>query len=377
MSHVLPSCCRRWRTARLSRRASRQACAVASANALKAKCGRSFARQWRDERAFGEHQIGPLGDAEIDRPSPTTMRTWPTAASANWHLQLPDERAAVVAGMRERQAPAVAAEPAPDDWRGTAGQCRAAGQDGADRPVEAVGDDRHAMALLVAQLDERREARIDVDAARRSRPSRRASRAPDRSGAPGTRASRSGRPSSPPRSPASWIGEPLEQQIGGIEGRDGAVEIHKHMAIHTRHSTRQHQLVDWLPANWERGPHHPKLLSPLWCDANYVPMVFVNECVRPANGMPAWFRTDDPAQIGEAVGIESLILKRGIAPWSERQPLRPSASQCRGQFCMPHLRTVAASRLRKIRFSTRSPIRMTVNRPANTVGISSWFLPHK
>ena len=42
--------------------------------------------------------------------------------------------------------------------------------------------------------------------------------------------------------------------------------------------------------------------------------------------------------------------------------------------CMPHLRTVAASILRKIRFSTIRPIRITVNRPANTAGMSSMFL---
>jgi hypothetical protein len=44
------------------------------------------------------------------------------------------------------------------------------------------------------------------------------------------------------------------------------------------------------------------------------------------------------------------------------------------QVCMPHLRTVLASIERKIRFSTRRPIMMTVKSPAKTDGISSWFL---
>ena len=41
------------------------------------------------------------------------------------------------------------------------------------------------------------------------------------------------------------------------------------------------------------------------------------------------------------------------------------------QFCMPHLRTVLASIVRKITFSTSNPMTITVNRPANTLGISS------
>ena len=41
------------------------------------------------------------------------------------------------------------------------------------------------------------------------------------------------------------------------------------------------------------------------------------------------------------------------------------------QLCMPQRRTVRASTLRKITFSTRSPMTITVRRPANTLGISS------
>ena len=44
------------------------------------------------------------------------------------------------------------------------------------------------------------------------------------------------------------------------------------------------------------------------------------------------------------------------------------------QLCMPQLCTVATSMLRKMRFSTTRPIRITVNRPANTAGMSSMFL---
>ena len=44
------------------------------------------------------------------------------------------------------------------------------------------------------------------------------------------------------------------------------------------------------------------------------------------------------------------------------------------QLCMPHLRTVRSSMVRNTRFSTTRPIRITVNRPANTLAISSWFL---
>ena len=47
-----------------------------------------------------------------------------------------------------------------------------------------------------------------------------------------------------------------------------------------------------------------------------------------------------------------------------------STSQC----CMPHLRMVRCSMVRKMTFSTKSPIRITVNRPAKTFGISSRFL---
>jgi len=42
--------------------------------------------------------------------------------------------------------------------------------------------------------------------------------------------------------------------------------------------------------------------------------------------------------------------------------------------CMPQRRTVIASMLRKIRFSTARPIRITVSNPANTAGMSSMFL---
>ena len=45
-----------------------------------------------------------------------------------------------------------------------------------------------------------------------------------------------------------------------------------------------------------------------------------------------------------------------------------------GRDCMPQRRTVAISMLRKNRFSTNRPIRITVNRPANTAGMSSMFL---
>ena len=41
------------------------------------------------------------------------------------------------------------------------------------------------------------------------------------------------------------------------------------------------------------------------------------------------------------------------------------------QLCIPHLRTVLSSMVRKMTFSTRSPITITVNRPAKTFGISS------
>ena len=40
----------------------------------------------------------------------------------------------------------------------------------------------------------------------------------------------------------------------------------------------------------------------------------------------------------------------------------------------PALARCAAAMLRKTRFSTASPIRITLNRPANTLAISSWFL---
>ena len=49
--------------------------------------------------------------------------------------------------------------------------------------------------------------------------------------------------------------------------------------------------------------------------------------------------------------------------------------QVRGhQLCIPQRRTVRASTVRNMTFSTNSPIRITVNSPANTAGISSWFL---
>ena len=49
--------------------------------------------------------------------------------------------------------------------------------------------------------------------------------------------------------------------------------------------------------------------------------------------------------------------------------------QVRGhQLCIPQRRTVRASTVRNMTFSTTSPIRITVNSPANTAGISSWFL---
>ena len=41
------------------------------------------------------------------------------------------------------------------------------------------------------------------------------------------------------------------------------------------------------------------------------------------------------------------------------------------QLCIPQRRTVRASTVRKMTFSTTSPIRITVKRPANTAGISS------
>src|SRR5690606_21856079 len=43
------------------------------------------------------------------------------------------------------------------------------------------------------------------------------------------------------------------------------------------------------------------------------------------------------------------------------------------QLCIPHRSTVRRSIARKIRFSTSSPKRITVNKPAKTSGISSWF----
>src|SRR5262249_15247963 len=41
------------------------------------------------------------------------------------------------------------------------------------------------------------------------------------------------------------------------------------------------------------------------------------------------------------------------------------------QCCIPHFLTVRCSIERKIKFSTASPIKMTVKSPANTLGISS------
>ena len=53
-----------------------------------------------------------------------------------------------------------------------------------------------------------------------------------------------------------------------------------------------------------------------------------------------------------------------------------SASSISGnhQDCMPQRRTVPDSIDRNTTFSTSKPMTITVNRPAKTLGISSWFL---
>ena len=51
-----------------------------------------------------------------------------------------------------------------------------------------------------------------------------------------------------------------------------------------------------------------------------------------------------------------------------------NARQRRAQLCMPHLRMVRCSMVRKIRLSTSRPMMITVNRPAKTAGMSSRFL---
>jgi hypothetical protein len=76
---------------------------------------------------------------------------------------------------------------------------------------------------------------------------------------------------------------------------------------------------------------------------------------------PAMSARDHPASSAIAFGAIAL----SPATSGERAP---------PQFCMPHRRTVTRSILRKIKFSTSRPIRITVNRPAKTEGISSWFL---
>ena len=45
-----------------------------------------------------------------------------------------------------------------------------------------------------------------------------------------------------------------------------------------------------------------------------------------------------------------------------------------GQLCIPHLRTVFSSMLRKMKFSTTRPMMITENSPANTLAISGRFL---
>lgn len=68
--------------------------------------------------------------------------------------------------------------------------------------------------------------------------------------------------------------------------------------------------------------------------------------------------------------IDGLILPGNVASCSHP----PARAFMNPQVCIPHLRTVRCSTMRKMKFSTSSPMIITENSPAKTLGISSWFL---
>src|SRR5690606_19275017 len=72
--------------------------------------------------------------------------------------------------------------------------------------------------------------------------------------------------------------------------------------------------------------------------------------------------------------IHHRIRRRASFPFRYAPEIREAASSPVFQVCMPQRRTVRFSIVRKIRFSTSRPKSITVSRPANTSGISNWFL---
>src|SRR5262249_21735041 len=112
-------------------------------------------------------------------------------------------------------------------------------------------------------------------------------------------------------------------------------------------------------------------------------------CVVPPDLLQAIFR-HHPAVLGVVgaapgeclpVELDALLSPRPLEhphPLGHHLFAKPIARNTRDlvllQVCIPHLCTVRCSMLRKQRFSTASPIRMTVNNPPNTFAVSRRFL---
>ena len=197
--------------------------ALASAKPRMAMWGSVLLLAAAQQAALGDHQLAVLGDAEV-RPAVADHDVERRAGLAVRAFAVAEAEAAGAAAIGEGRGPAIVATP--HQLVGLAGQ----GQSGhrehrAQHQVEAVRHHGNADGVAPAQVDEVRKAGIDrhgaqevVDLLRAGAQQRHLlrGRVP--------RGHASGEPGfvdGPPRG----VGEALEQLIGRLVGRDGAVEV--------------------------------------------------------------------------------------------------------------------------------------------------------
>ena len=85
----------------------------------------------------------------------------------------------------------------------------------------------------------------------------------------------------------------------------------------------------------------------------------------------------DPGRSGERMRIRRRTLRSGVfgnGRTGDRAPGVQPRARPAAQRCIPHRYTVRSSTFLKMTFSTVIPMRITVNRPANTWAVSRFWL---
>ena len=187
-----------------------------------------------EQGPLGQHQIGALGEAEVGAPVADHDDELARPAVRERAFAVARERRASGLGVRKRQPPAVAAAPLQ-----VIGEIRnvdaVAVEHRADGAVETVGQHEQRVALAAERIDEAAKTGVDLD-----RPDEgihlggRRAHEIDLAHHALARADAAGLPVLLDVVPRR-IGEPLQQQVRGIDRSNGSVEVQEDATLHTRY----------------------------------------------------------------------------------------------------------------------------------------------